>query len=141
MSQTWTQTTALLTPRSDRKPQRRQVHRLNKEAPLGRKPTLARPPVATGRTGSLRGRTVILASQPLASARGASRLSLDGLAPKKRGVKPDPLALENAQLRCEIKHLEAAMQPPNDYRGGGFQKKSHSWLSFADRTGRKGRSA
>jgi len=35
---------------------------------------------------------------------------LDGLAPKKRGVKPDPLALENAQLRCEIKHLEQQLQ-------------------------------
>ena len=31
---------------------------------------------------------------------------LDGLAPKKRGVKPDPLALENAQLRREIEQLQ-----------------------------------
>jgi transposase-like protein len=35
---------------------------------------------------------------------------LDGLAPKKRGVKPEPLALENAQLRCEIKRLEQQLQ-------------------------------
>jgi transposase-like protein len=35
---------------------------------------------------------------------------LDGLAPKKRGVKPDPLALENAQLRREIKRLEQQLQ-------------------------------
>jgi transposase len=31
---------------------------------------------------------------------------LDGLAPKKRGVKADPLALENAQLRRENQRLE-----------------------------------
>jgi transposase len=31
---------------------------------------------------------------------------LDGLAPKKRGVKSDPLALENAQLRRENQRLE-----------------------------------
>ena len=35
---------------------------------------------------------------------------LDGLTPKKRGVKANPLALENAQLRCEIKHLEQQLQ-------------------------------
>jgi transposase len=34
---------------------------------------------------------------------------LDGLAPKKRGVKPDPLALENAQLRHEIEQLQAQL--------------------------------
>jgi len=31
---------------------------------------------------------------------------LDGLAPKKRGVKPNPLALENAQLRHENERLQ-----------------------------------
>ena len=31
---------------------------------------------------------------------------LDGLTPKKRGVKSDPLALENAQLRRENQRLE-----------------------------------
>jgi hypothetical protein len=35
---------------------------------------------------------------------------LDGLAPKKRGVKPHPLALENAQLRHENKRLEQQLQ-------------------------------
>jgi transposase len=35
---------------------------------------------------------------------------LDGLAPKKRGVKADPLALENAELRREIKRLEQQLQ-------------------------------
>ena len=35
---------------------------------------------------------------------------LDGLAPKKRGVKPDPLALENAQLRRENQRLEQQLQ-------------------------------
>lgn len=34
----------------------------------------------------------------------------DGLAPKKRGVKPDPLALENAQLRYENHRLEQQLQ-------------------------------
>ena len=31
---------------------------------------------------------------------------LDGLAPKKRGTKPDPLALENAPLRRENERLQ-----------------------------------
>ena len=31
---------------------------------------------------------------------------LDGLAPKKRGVKSNPLVLENAQLHRQIKQLE-----------------------------------
>ena len=35
---------------------------------------------------------------------------LDGLTSKKRGVKPDPLALENAQLRRENKRLEQQLQ-------------------------------
>jgi hypothetical protein len=35
---------------------------------------------------------------------------LDGLAPKKRGVKSDPLALENAQLRREKQRLEQQLQ-------------------------------
>jgi cell shape-determining protein MreC len=35
---------------------------------------------------------------------------LDGLAPKKRGAKPDPLALENAQLRHENQRLEQQLQ-------------------------------
>ena len=34
---------------------------------------------------------------------------LDGLAPKKRGVKPNPLALENAQLRREMERLQAQL--------------------------------
>lgn len=35
---------------------------------------------------------------------------LDGLTPKKRGVKSDPLALENAQLRRENQRLEQQLQ-------------------------------
>ena len=35
---------------------------------------------------------------------------LDGLTPKKRGVKPDPLALENARLRYENIRLEQQLQ-------------------------------
>jgi transposase len=34
---------------------------------------------------------------------------LDGLAPKKRGVKPNPLALENAQLRRENERLQTQL--------------------------------
>ena len=34
---------------------------------------------------------------------------LDGLAPKKRGVKPDPLALENAELRRENEQLQVRL--------------------------------
>ena len=35
---------------------------------------------------------------------------LDGLAPKKRGAKSDPLALENAELRRTIARLEHQLQ-------------------------------
>ena len=35
---------------------------------------------------------------------------LDGLAPKKRGVKSDPLVLENAQLRSDKKRLEQQLE-------------------------------
>ena len=35
---------------------------------------------------------------------------LDGLTPKKRGVKSDPRALENAQLRRENQRLEQELQ-------------------------------
>jgi len=35
---------------------------------------------------------------------------LDGLAPKKRGGKPEPLALENAQLRLKNQRLEEQLQ-------------------------------
>lgn len=35
---------------------------------------------------------------------------LDGLAPKKRGVKSDPLTLENAELRRKIARLEQQLQ-------------------------------
>lgn len=35
---------------------------------------------------------------------------LDGLAPKRRGVKPDPPALENAELHREIEQLRAQLQ-------------------------------
>ncbi len=35
---------------------------------------------------------------------------LDGLAPKKRGVKPNPLALENAQLRRAMERLQEQLR-------------------------------
>jgi transposase len=35
---------------------------------------------------------------------------LDGLTPKKRGVKPDPLVAENARLQREIERLQAQLQ-------------------------------
>lgn len=36
--------------------------------------------------------------------------SLKALSPKKRGPKPDPLAEENATLRCRIERLEADLK-------------------------------
>jgi len=35
---------------------------------------------------------------------------LDGLAPKKRGAKSDPLAAENARLQLEIERLQGQLQ-------------------------------
>ena len=56
--------------------------------------------------GALVRREGLYSSHLTAWRRQRAQGILDGLAPKKRGVKPDPLALENAQLRREIEQLQ-----------------------------------
>jgi transposase-like protein len=56
--------------------------------------------------GALVRREGLYSSHLTAWRRQRTQGVLDGLAPKKRGVKPDPLAFENAQLCREIERLE-----------------------------------
>ena len=56
--------------------------------------------------GALVRREGLYSSHLTAWRRQRAQGILDGLAPKKRGSKPDPLALENAQLRRQIESLE-----------------------------------
>lgn len=56
--------------------------------------------------GALVRREGLYSSHLTAWRRQRARGILDGLAPKKRGVKPAPLALENVQLRREIQQLQ-----------------------------------
>jgi transposase len=56
--------------------------------------------------GALVRREGLYSSHLTAWRRQRAQGILDGLAPKKRGVKPNPLALENAQLRRENERLQ-----------------------------------
>src|SRR3972149_3673674 len=58
--------------------------------------------VTSTQRGALVRREGLYSSHLTAWRRQRAHGVLDGLAPKKRGVKPNPLALENAQLRREI---------------------------------------
>jgi transposase len=60
--------------------------------------------------GALVRREGLYSSHLTAWRRQRAQGILDGLAPKKRGVKPNPLALENSQLRQEITRLEQQLR-------------------------------
>lgn len=60
--------------------------------------------------GALVRREGLYSSHLTAWRQQRTRGILDGLAPKKRGVKPKPLALEITQLRREIQRLEQQLQ-------------------------------
>ncbi len=60
--------------------------------------------------GALVRREGLYSSHLTAWRRQRAQGILDGLSPKKRGVKPDPLALEITQLRREKGHLEQQLQ-------------------------------
>ena len=106
MSQNGTQTTARPDPEVRPKAQRRQFTAEYKQRILDEADACTTPP----QRGALVRREGLYSSHLTAWRRQRARGILDGLAPKKRGVKPDPLALENAHLRCEIKHLEQQLQ-------------------------------
>jgi transposase len=106
MSQNGTQTTARPDPEVRPKAQHRQFTAEYKKRILDEADACTTPP----QRGALVRREGLYSSHLTAWRRQRARGILDGLAPKKRGVKPDPLALDNAQLRIEIKHLEQQLQ-------------------------------
>ena len=106
MFQNGTQTTARPDPEVRPKAQHRQFTAEYKKRILDEADACTTPP----QRGALVRREGLYSSHLTAWRRQRARGILDGLAPKKRGVKPDPLALDNAQLRIEIKHLEQQLQ-------------------------------
>ena len=102
MSQNGVQTTALPDPEVRPKAQRRQFTAEYKKRLLDEADACTTP----SQRGALVRREGLYSSHLTTWRRQRAHGILDGLAPKKRGVKPDPLALENTQLRSEIKHLE-----------------------------------
>jgi transposase len=60
--------------------------------------------------GALVRREGLYSSHLTAWRRQRAQGILDGLGPKRRGSKPNPLALENAQLRQENQRLEQQLQ-------------------------------
>jgi len=102
MSQTGTPTTALPDPEVRPKAQHRHF------AAEYKKRILDEADACTSSTqrGALVRREGLYSSHLTMWRRQRAQGILDGLAPKKRGVKPDPLALENARLRRENQRLE-----------------------------------
>jgi transposase-like protein len=106
MSQNGSQTTALPDPEVRPKAQRRQFTAEYKQRVLDEADACTTP----SQRGALVRREGLYSSHLTTWRRQRAHGILDGLAPKKRGVKPDPFALENAHLRCEIKRLEQQLQ-------------------------------
>jgi transposase len=102
MSQTETQTTALPDPEVRPKAKHRQFTAEYKKRILDEADACTTPT----QRGALVRREGLYSSHLTAWRRQRAHGILDGLAPKKRGVKPDPFALENAQLRREIEQLQ-----------------------------------
>jgi transposase len=106
MSQNGTQTTARPDPEVRPKAERRQFTAEYKKRILDEADACTAP----SQRGALVRREGLYSSHLTTWRRQRAHGILDGLAPKKRGVKPDPLALENAQLRGKITHLEQQLQ-------------------------------
>ena len=102
MSQTETQTTVLPDPEVRPKAKHRHFTAEYKKCILDEADACTTPT----QRGALVRREGLYSSHLTAWRRQRAHGILDGLAPKKRGVKPDPLALENAQLRREIEQLQ-----------------------------------
>jgi len=105
MSQFVTSTTALPDPEVRPKAKRRTFTAEYKKRILDEADACTTPT----QRGALVRREGLYSSHLNAWRRQRAQGILDGLAPKKRGVKPDPLALENAQLRHEIEQLQAQL--------------------------------
>ncbi len=105
MSQIGTSTTALPDPEVRPKAKRCQFTTEYKKRILDEADACTTPT----QRGALVRREGLYSSHLNAWRRQRAQGILDGLAPKKRGVKPDPLALENARLRHEIEQLQAQL--------------------------------
>ncbi len=105
MSQNGTPTAALPDPEVRPKAKRRQFTAEYKKRILDEADACTTPT----QRGALVRREGLYSSHLHSWRRQRDQGILDGLTPKKRGVKPDPLALENAQLRREIEQLQAQL--------------------------------
>ena len=106
MSQTGTPTTTLPDPEVRPKAKHRHFTAEYKKRILDEADACA----TSTQRGALIRREGLYSSHLTAWRRQRTHGILDGLAPKKRGVKPDPLALENAQLRHKNHRLEQQLQ-------------------------------
>ena len=106
MSQTETPTTALPDPEVRPKAKHRHFTAEYKKRILDEADACTNPT----QRGALVRREGLYSSHLTMWRRQRAQGILDGLAPKKRGVKSDPLALENAQLRRENQRLEQQLQ-------------------------------
>ena len=106
MSQNGTPMTALPDPEVRPKANHRQFTAEDKKRILDEADSCTTPP----QRGALVRREGLYSSHLTAWRRQRAHGILDGLAPKKRGGRPDPLALENAQLRHENKRLTQQLQ-------------------------------
>lgn len=105
MSQIGTPTTALPDPEVRPKAKRRTFTAEYKKRILDEADACTTPT----QRGALVRREGLYSSHLNAWRRQRAQGILAGLATKKRGVKPDLLALENAQLRHEIEQLQAQL--------------------------------
>jgi transposase-like protein len=105
MSQNESQTTALPDPEVRPKARHRQFTAEYKKRILDEADACTTPT----QRGALVRREGLYSSHLTAWRRQRAHGILDGLAPKKRGGKPNPLALENAELRREIEQLQAQL--------------------------------
>jgi transposase-like protein len=64
----------------------------------------------TGETGALLRREGLYSSHLTSWRRQRERGELNGLAPQKRGPKPDPQAVEVARLQCENERLRERLR-------------------------------
>jgi transposase-like protein len=102
MSQNESQTTALPDPEVRPKAKHRQFTAEYKKRILDEADACT----TSTQRGALVRREGLYSSHLTAWRRQRARGILDGLTPKKRGVKPDPLVAENARLQREIERLQ-----------------------------------
>jgi transposase-like protein len=106
MSQTETRTTTLPDPEVRPKAKHRHFTAEYKKRILDEADACA----TSTQRGALIRREGLYSSHLTAWRRQRTHGILDGLTAKKRGVKPNPLALENAELRRENQRLEQQLQ-------------------------------